>query len=310
MYKTIVAVVILIIALVTGLQSVYVVDETEIVVITRFGSIQTVRTAPGLDFKTPFIDQVNVLDGRLLRVDVAPAGFPDIENQFLDIDAYVRYRIVDARSFRETLVDEIRASGRISNIVVAALREEVGQRLREEIIGGRIDSRPDGTRAVEPILDGGLAARETLTRRVRANADEQAKSQAMGIEIVDVRIKRADFPPSIVESVYTRMRSERDVQAQRLRAEGEQEFLTKTADVNRRVLVIEAEADRESDTLRGEGEGEAIRILAEALDQNRSLFAFRRSLEAYAVFMGANTTVVLSADSPLFEFLQSPGEAE
>jgi len=310
MYKAIAAVVILIFALVTGLQSVYVVDETEIVVITRFGSIQSVRTAPGLHSKAPFVDQVNVLDGRLLRVDVAPAGFPDIENQFLDIDAYVRYRITNARSFRETLVDEIRATGRISNIVVAALREEVGQRLREEIIGGRIDTQADGARTVEPILDGGVAARETLTRRVRENADAQAKSQAMGIEIVDVRIKRADFPPSIVESVYTRMRSERDVQAQRLRAEGEQDFLTKTADVNREVLVIEANADKEADTLRGEGEGEAIRILAEALEQNKSLFTFRRSLEAYAVFMRDNTTLVLSADSPLFEFLQSPGEAE
>jgi len=254
----------------------------------------------------PFIDAANVLDKRILRVDVPPAGFPDIESQFLDIDAYVRYRITEPRSFREVLTNEISAGARISNLVVAALRTEVGQRQREQIIGGNPIDLADGTQRVEPILENGLAAREELTRNVRNMVDVRAKEQAFGVEIVDVRIKRADFPDSIVETVFTRMRSEREIQANALRAAGEEQYLTKTADVNRRVEIIAAEADETANELRGQGEAEAIRILAEALEQDPDLFAFRRSLEAYRTFLGEQTTLVLASDSELFRFLQGP----
>ncbi len=287
-------------------QAAYTVDETQYVIVTRFGEIQSEQLEPGLKFKAPFIDAANTLDKRLLRVDVPPSAFPDIESQFLDVDAYVRYRITDPRTFREVLTNEVSAGARISNLVVAALREEVGQRQREEIIGGRPISLPDGTQRVEPIVEEGVAAREQLTRNVRAIVDTRAKEQAFGVEIVDVRIKRADFPDSIVETVFTRMRSEREIQANALRAQGEEEFLTKTADVDRQVEVISAEADERSNRLRGEGEAEAISILADALEQDPDFFAFRRSLEAYREFLGENTTLVLPADSDLFQFLQSP----
>ena len=152
--RGIVAILVLFIgAIIVVPQVAYTVDETQFVVITRLGEIQSEQRAPGLKFKVPFIDTVNVLDNRLLRVDVPPAGFPDIENQFLDIDAYVRYRIVNPRSFREVLTNEITAGARISNIVVAALRQEVGQRKREDIIGGRAIALPDGTQRVEPRME-------------------------------------------------------------------------------------------------------------------------------------------------------------
>ena len=308
--RALIALIILIVAAVIIIpQAAYTVDETQYVVITRFGEIQSVQSSPGLQFKAPFVDAVNVLDKRLLRVDVPPAGFPDIESQFLNIDAYVRYRIINPRSFLEVLTNEITAADRLSNLVVAALREEVGQRQRTEIIGGSPSTLPDGTRQVEPILENGVAAREQLTRRVRAVADARAKEQAFGVEIVDVRIKRADFPGSIVENIFGRMRSEREAQAARLRAEGAKEFETITAEVDRRVEVISAEADEMSNELRGEGEAEAIRILAEALEQDPELFTFRRSLEAYKTFLGSNTTLVLPTDSDLFQFLQSPQRA-
>ena len=287
-------------------QAAYTVDETQYAIITRFGEIQSEQREPGLKFKVPFIDAANVLDKRILRVDVPPAGFPDIESQFLDIDAYVRYRITEPRSFREVLTNEISAGARISNLVVAALRTEVGQRQREQIIGGNPIDLADGTQRVEPILENGLAAREELTRNVRNMVDVRAKEQAFGVEIVDVRIKRADFPDSIVETVFTRMRSEREIQANALRAAGEEQYLTKTADVNRRVEIIAAEADETANELRGQGEAEAIRILAEALEQDPDLFAFRRSLEAYRTFLGEQTTLVLASDSELFRFLQGP----
>jgi len=310
MIRTLLLIVIAI-GLVVSWQAAYKVDETELVLITQFGDIRKTETEPGLHFKTPFVQSVNRLDKRVLRVDVQPASFPDIDSQFLEIDAYVRYQIrpngEDIRKFRRSLINEIGATSLISQIVVAALRDEVGGRLREEIIGGQISVNPDGTRTVSPIVgDDGAAAREVLTRIVTAAVQSRADTQDFGIDIIDVRIKRADFPDSIVESVYTRMRSERIVQADRLRAEGEEEFLTKTADVDRQVEIISATADETSSRLRGGGEAEAIRILAEALEQDPGLFTFRRSLEAYALILGEQSTLVLAADTPLFQFLQDP----
>ena len=136
--------------------------------------------------------------------------------------------------------------------------------------------------------------------------DVRERAEAFGIEILDVRIKRADFPSAVENSVFQRMRTERAVQAQRLRAEGEEEYLTKTADVNRRVRIISANAERDANILQGEGEAQAIQILAEALEQNPEFFAFRRSLEAYGTFLQDGTTLVLSADSDLFRYLESP----
>ena len=281
------------------------VDETEHIVLTRFGEIRGIQSSPGLKMKVPFIDVANVLDKRLLRVDVPRAGFPDIQSQFLDIDAYVRYRITDPRSFREVLSNEVTAGDRISNLVVAALREEVGMRDREEIIGGNPIDLADGTQKVEPIVQNGVFAREELTRKVRDVADTRAKEQAFGISIVDVRIKRAEFPDSIVGTVFTRMRSEREIQANALRAQGEEQYLTKTADVDRRVEIIGAQADEKANRLRGEGEGQAISILAEALEQDPEFFAFRRSLQAYSKILNDSTTLVLPADADLFKFLLS-----
>ncbi|MBI68094.1 MAG: HflC protein [Chloroflexi bacterium] len=286
-------------------QALYKVDETEHIVLTRFGEIKGIQSTPGLKMKVPFIDVANVLDKRLLRVDVPRAGFPDIQSQFLDIDAYVRYRITDPRSFREVLSNEVTAGDRISNLVVAALREEVGMRDREEIIGGNPIDLADGTQKVEPIVQNGVFAREELTRKVRDVADARAKEQAFGISIVDVRIKRAEFPDSIVGTVFTRMRSEREIQANALRAQGEEQYLTKTADVDRRVEIIGAQADEKANRLRGEGEGQAISILADALEQDPEFFAFRRSLQAYSKILNDSTTLVLPADADLFKFLLS-----
>jgi len=290
---------------VIGPQFFFTVDETQHVVITRFGEVRRVLSEPGLKIKVPFIDAVTILDKRLLRIDVPPASMPDVESQFLDIDAYVRYRIVDPRAFRETLVDELRAGSRIGAIAVSALREEIGQRLRADIIGGEITDLPDGTKLVEARLtEAGVATRAALTRTVRDRT--QAEAEMFGVVVTDVRIKRADFPQAVEANVFTRMRTERAVQAERLRAEGDELFLTKTADVDRQVEIIRADADKTSDELRGEGEGQAIRILALALERDPELFSFLRSLEAYKMFLGSQTTAVLTANSALFQYLQSP----
>ncbi|MCH8847777.1 MAG: protease modulator HflC [Chloroflexi bacterium] len=302
------------IALFVGVNQVlFTVDQTQSVVITRFGEIIEVYTTPGLKVRVPFIDTVNRLDNRVLRIDVPPTSMPDVDNQFLEVDAYVRYEITDPRKFIQTLRNEVSAASTIGQIVIAALRNEVGLSTQEEIIGGRLlEIQQDRTVVEELLTADGVPTRLAIVTaaRLSANTAVNAPENDFGIRIVDVRIKRADFPETTEENIFSRMRSERQVQADRLRAEGEQDFRTRTADVDRRVEIIAADADKQSNELRGEGEGEAIRILAEALEQDPDLFAFRRSLEAYKVFLGSQTTVILSADSDLFKFLQQPGFVE
>lgn len=294
------------------LLSAYKVDETQHVVITRFGEIREVHSTPGLKFRAPFVDQVNVLDKRILRIDVPPTSMPDVDNQFLQMDAYVRYRILDPQKFLEKLRSEITAESRIGSIVIAALRDEIGRSTQPQIIGGELLGIEEDRTVVQPLtVDGssdGTPTRVAIVEAARASADETVKAQEndFGIEIVDLRIKRADFPQATEENIFNRMRTERAVQAGKLRAEGEEDFRTRVADVDRLVEIISAEADQKADQLRGEGEGQAIAILADALEEDEDLFSFLRSLEAYKVFLGQNTTVVLPSDSHLFRFLQSP----
>jgi membrane protease subunit HflC len=302
-------IVLIIAAFVVVPQALYTVDETQFVVVTRFGEIREIVETPGLKFKVPFVDTKNVLNNRILRVDVTPTSMPDTDNQFLQMDAYVRYRIEDPRKFVEKLRTEVDASSRIQDIVISALRGQVGQATQPEIIGGRLVGIGEDRTVVEPLLDDeGIPTRQAIVNRALRAANENVKSTAndFGVDIVDLRIKRADFPEATEENIFTRMRTERSVQAQKLRAEGEEIFRTRIADVDRLVEIIAAEADEEADQLRGEGEGEAIAILAVALEQDPDLFAFRRSLEAYATFLNSNTTLVLPTDSPLFQFLQDP----
>ena len=167
--------VVLIVAIaIVGPQTFYTVDETQYVVITRFGEVQRVIQSPGLNVKAPFIDQVNVIDSRILRVDVPPSSMPDVENQFLDIDAYARYRIIDPRSFREVLLNEINAASRISNIVVAELRAEIGQRNRTEIIGGRLAAGAARRRVRR-------RAHRRGRRRCNARGDYAPRARSLGL---------------------------------------------------------------------------------------------------------------------------------
>lgn len=309
----VVLVILLIIFLYPGnsqIKAVYVVDVTEQVLILRFGEVRDTRTDPGAYFKVPFVDSVVAFDKRILRIDAPPVAMPDKEKQNLLIDSYARYKIVEPFKFRQTLITEVGARSRIGDIVTSTLRDRVALRNRFEIIGAEPILAPDGTPVVDaeglPIVEG----RETRTEILQEVLDgvrRRVADQDLGIEIIDVRIKRADFPDSVTPSIYTRMRAERNRIATRFRAEGDQEDLKIRAVANRNREVILAQADQQSNQIRGEGEAEAIRILAEALDRDPDFFSFRRSLEAYENFLGAPDTIILSADSPLFRFLASAG---
>jgi membrane protease subunit HflC len=313
MRNLIIAGVIIILAIITLTTSLYVVDETEQVVVTRFGDVRAVQTEPGLYLKAPFgVDTVTSYDKRLLRIDAPPSQFLDRDINILEIDVYGRFRINDPRAFLQTLFTEENARTTLAQRINSSLRAEVAERSREEIIGGDVELDESG----EPVTDdeGNSRVRPTNSRTellkdviaaVQANLAQEDPS--FGVEMVDIRIKRADFPVEVAGRIFERMRSDREKISRRLRAEGEEEARTRRAGADRDVEVILAAADRDAARLRGDGEAQAIAILAESLNKDPDFFSFQRSLEAYRNFLNQRTTVVLSSDADIFKFLQGPG---
>jgi membrane protease subunit HflC len=343
---TIPLIVVLLAAVIVIPQTFFVVDETQVAIVTRFGEFKRSHRTPGLQVKTPFAEQVTRFDKRLLRVDVAPASLLTADKRNLVIDSYARYKIVDPLVFFKNLRNESGADARVGDIVNAQLRQEVAQDLQTEVISetredimnrvttasNRIEvSRDDLFRdygsldhpAVSVFVDEDTT--DTLRSRPatpaelallegNANPPELAGFsitysasviEALGIEIVDVRIKRADFPPDIETSVFARMEAERERIASGLRAEGTQRDSEIRAEVDRLVNIILQTAEGTSALLRGEAEQEAITILAQSLEKDPDFYSFRRSLEAYKVFMDSQTTVILDPDSELLRFLDN-----
>ena len=313
MRNLVIAGVIVILALIVITQSLYVVQETEQVVVTRFGDVRSVRTSPGLYLKAPFVDTVISYDKRLLRIDAPPSQFLDRDINILEIDVYGRFRITDPRAFLQTLTTEENARSILAQRINSSLRAEVAERSREQIIGGNVELDESG----EPVTDdeGNSQVLPTNSRTellqdviaaVQMNLAQEDPS--FGVEMIDIRIKRADFPQEVAGRIFERMRSDREKISRRLRAEGEEEARTRRAAADRDVEVILAAADRDANRLRGDGEAQAISILAESLNKDPEFFSFRRSLEAYEAFLNQQTTVILSSEADIFKFLQSPGE--
>ena len=328
-------IVIVILVAIFGTQSMFTVDEIQLSVVTRFGEIKQIYIQPGLKFKVPFVDQKNYFDKRLLYRDLPEATLPDSETQFLNIDAYARYRIGhqengvvvtshgDVQNFFETLTTLERAGERVERVVASALRDEVTTRRRDEIIGGTVKTvtaevtDPDTEINLEEALTldneaevGEEVTVPSLTRQeildaVRTSAETQLAQVNQGLTLVDVRIKRADFPEETQQAIFTRMRAERERLAREFRAEGQRERDRIEADVNRQRDIIISVAERDANIARGEGEAQSISILATALEKDPEFYSFRRSLEAYVKFLAQNSTVVLSSDSELLRFLES-----
>lgn len=350
MSKLTIPLIIIILAVVVVVpQTLFVVDETQLAIVTRFGQFKRSYSSPGLQVKTPFAEEVLKFDSRLLRVDVIPASLLTEDKRNLVIDSYARYRITDPLLFFQSLRNEAGADARVGDIVNAQLRQEVARDLQNEVISetrqnimdrvtrasNKIESdrsqlvgnprirtllSPFVTVTVDEDLTDELPGRAATDNEIaRLEADGDALTpfsvtylvdirELLGIEIVDVRIKRADFPPDIETSVFSRMEAERERIASGLRAEGTQRDSEIRADVDRRVNIILETAMGRSALLRGEGEQEAIKILAESLEKNPEFYAFRRSLEAYKVFMDSQTTVILDPGSDLLKYLQAPGD--
>ena len=274
---------VVIVLAVVGPQLLFVVDETRVAIVTRFGEPRQQIRNPGLNVKVPFVDTVTYFEKRLLNFDAPAEPLLTKDKKTLVIDVFARGKIVDPLTFFRTLATEGRAQERVIGIVSSELRREIANDDQSEIIE---------------------ATREVIMNRVR---DAVAPIVAeFGIEMLDVRIKRADFPDAIADSIYQRMRAERARIANRDRAEGEEVSLRIKAEADREAVEIRSEAQRNAQIVRGEAEAEAISIFASALEEDPEFYAFQRSLEAYKNFLSSNTTVVLPANSELFQFLQSP----
>ena len=253
-------------------------------IVTRFGEpLRSVKT-PGLNIKAPFVDQTRYFDKRLLLFDAPPDDtLLTKDKKRLVIDIYARGKITDPFRFYRTLNSEAQAQSRVIAIISSELREEIAKDTQAEII---------------------RTSRSKIMNNVRDAVAPQLSE--FGIVIIDVRMKRADFPPEISESIYERMRAERKRIADRERAEGAQQDAEIRSSVDRQTAIIRAEAERDANIVRGAGEAESISIFAEAVGQSPDFYKFQRSLEAYSTSLKENSTLVIPAESDLFEFLQSP----
>jgi membrane protease subunit HflC len=268
-----------------GLNSFFVVNEREQAIVLRFGEIKRVETAPGLYFKLPFtmfdLENVQVIDDRLLRFDLDDITVQVSGGKFYEVDAFVTYKIADAARFRGQVSGQITlAEDRLRTRLNAALRKSYGLRGFEDALSEE---------------------RAAMMREVRDELRPAANE--LGIQIQDVRIRRTDLTQEVSEQTYNRMSAERLAEAERLRARGSEAAQRIKARADREVVEIEAAAQRDGEILRGEGEGERNAIFADAYTRDAEFFEFYRSMNAYREALeNSGTTMVLSPNSDFFRY--------
>ena len=264
-----------------GLTSIFIVDETEQVVVLQFGKPVRIITEPGLHIKVPFpIQEKNVFDNRLLEYDSPPEEILSKDKKSLIVDNYVRWKIVDPLQFLKTVQAIPTALSRMDDIVYSELRRELGTHDMVEII---------------------TENREELMEKVTVASNKA--TQDYGIEVVDVRIRRVDLPSQNEESIYARMDAERKRQANKFRSEGEEEAQKIRATTDRDKTIILADAYKQAERVRGEGDAKAVEVYADAYSADPKFYEFVRTLDAYKKIIDDKTMLVLPSDSRLFKLL-------
>jgi len=276
-----------VLVVIVGSQTLFTVNETEQVIITQMGKYVRTITEPGLHFKLPLIQTVHRFEKRILVSDAPPAEYLTLDKKRLVVDSYTRWRIADPLQFYKTVRNEPGALARLDGLVFSELRKELASHTLREVIGPQ---------------------REPIMESVAKRSDEIVRE--FGIEIVDVRVKRVDLPEEVEASVFARMRAERERIAKKYRAEGEEQARIIRAEADKKATIILAEAYKRAKEIRGEGDAAAIKIYAEAIEQDPEFYAFLRSLEAYEKLFEGGTTLVLSADAELFRYLAGPTAEE
>ena len=273
-------------ALVLTYLSIFIVDEREKALVLRFGRVVDVKEDPGLAFKVPFIDTVVRYDDRILSIDVGPIEVTPADDRRLVVDAFARYRIADVERFRQAVGDGgiSIADSRLDRILTAETREVLGTVSSKDILS---------------------TDRATLMLRIRNAAITEAR--ALGLDVIDVRLKATDLPPQNLEATFERMRAEREREATDERARGNEAAQRVRAQADRTVVELVSEARREAEIVRGEADAERNAIFADAFGADPDFFEFYRSLTAYErSLQGTNSSMVLSPDSEFFEYLRSP----
>lgn len=271
--------------LVVGLSSFYIVNQYERAVVLRFGGLVQADVQPGIHFKVPLTDKVRRFDGRLLTADMIPESFFTIENKRLVVDSYIKWRIKNVETYyKATGGDERIAAERLSQRVADGLRNQFGRRTLHDVVSGKRDE---------------LMAELKVTLNESANA-------SLGVEVVDVRVKRIDFPPEVSKSVYDRMAADREKEAREYRSQGKEQAEVIKAEADRQRVVLEANAYRDAERLRGDGDAKAAAIFAGAYNKDPEFYAFVRSLNAYrSSFNSASDVMVVDPKSEFFNYLKN-----
>jgi len=266
-------------------NSLYVVKETQRGVLLKFGEVVNPNLQPGIHLKVPFVNNVRLFDGRILTVDSPAERFFTQEKKALIVDSYAKFRVLDtATYYTATNGEETRAAGLLAQRINDGLRNEVAVRTVQEVVSGQRDE-----------------VMEAITRRL-----SEVAATELGVEVIDVRVKKIDLPPDVSDSVYRRMNAEREKEARELRSEGQELAEGIRAAADREVTVLEANAFRESEKIRGLGDAEATRIYAEAYNQDPEFYAFVRSLRAYQeTFSGGSDVMLIEPDNQFYQYLRS-----
>ncbi len=270
-------------------MSMFVVDQRQNAIVFRLGEVVSIKKDPGLYFKVPLLDNVRFFDVRILTIDTAePERFLTSEKKNVLVDLFVKWRITDVRNYYTSVAgDEMRAQTRLLQTINDGLRAEFGNRTVHDVVSGE---------------------RDKIMELMRNKANEDALK--IGVEVLDVRLKRVDLPQEVSESVYRRMEAERKRVANELRSTGSAESEKIRADADKQKEVILAEAYRDAQRIKGEGDAKASAIYAKAYEINPEFYAFYRSLEAYrASFKNKSDVLVLEPNSEFFKYMKSGGKA-
>ena len=271
-------------------MSMFVVDQRQYAIVFQLGEVVSTKTEPGLYFKIPLLQNVRYFDSRILTLDAGePERFITAEKKNVMVDAFIKWRIVDVKQYYISVGgDEERAKTRLLQTVNSSMREEFGKRTIHEVVSGE---------------------REQIMNILRTKTDADARK--IGIEVMDVRLKRVDFPVEISESVYRRMDAERKRVANELRATGNAESEKIRADADKQREIILAEAYRTAQKTKGEGDARASALYAAAFVRNSEFYSFYRSLEAYKQsFKNKSDMMVLDPSSAFFKYLKSPNKGK
>ena len=269
--------------------SMFVVDQRQTVIVLQLGEMVGVKTAPGLYFKIPLIQNVRYFDSRILTFDsVEPERFITAEKKNVMVDSFVKWRIADVKQYYLSVGgDETRAKTRLMQTVNSSMREEFGKRTINEVVSGE---------------------RDKIMNALRQKADLDARK--IGVQVLDVRLKRVDFPTEISESVYRRMDAERKRVANELRATGNAESEKIRADADRQREVTLADAYRDAQKIKGDGDAKASALYAAAFGRNSEFYAFYRSMDAYKQsFKNKSDVMVMDPSSAFFKYLKGSGKA-